>query len=86
MSYSRWSTSCWYTFAHVDGGFMIQDVAHFSDEELKDIDACILKIKSDPKNNYTDQEYEELKIYMKRYLDPDDNENLIDKLLEKVKK
>jgi hypothetical protein len=76
MSYSRWSTSVWYTYPS-DDGFTICGVKHFTNEELKDIDACIQWLKDHPESEdalgnkenmtFTDEEYEELKGYIEKH-------------------
>jgi len=68
MSFSRWSNSCWYTYADVAGGFTICGVLNLSDEEiLNSIDACIEKVKNVTENSYTQEEYQELKEYIQQY-------------------
>jgi len=66
VSFSRWSNSVWYTYADVNGGFTICGEKNFSDDELKDIDACLAFFND---KNYTKTELEELRSYMEEYLD-----------------
>jgi len=79
MSYSRWIGSVWYTFwasspcnKRDDQLFEICSVKCFKYKELKeDIDSCILKLKEHVKESeaeYEDTDYDELKIYMKRFM------------------
>lgn len=80
MSYSRWSHSRWYTFWHVqDSATENRDTAIFSvcgeesftaKELREDADACIDKCES-----CTEEEREELRQYMERFL-ADVNEEL----------
>jgi hypothetical protein len=79
VSYSRWSNSCWYTYADVNGGFTICDEINFSDEDLKDIDKCLEFFKD---SDYTKEEIEELRGYMNDYI----NDRPFMELLEKMNK
>lgn len=75
MSYSRWSSSHWYTFWCVQPGgqqetrnnarFEICSLTNFSAKELRDdMDKCLEKVADlDP-----DGCLDELKLYMKRFL------------------
>lgn len=67
MSYSRWSHSVWYTYADVKGGFTVCDERNFSDEELKDIPACIQWFR-DNRPRYTEEQLSELEEYMCCYV------------------
>jgi hypothetical protein len=75
MSYSRWSTSHWYTYWHAGSGFDRDDqyfdvcgVKVFTYGELKeDIKACLAVIKmEDPSATY--EEMSELMGYMKEFM------------------
>jgi len=75
MAYSRWGNSDWYTFWHVYTGsgvenkynsiFYICTVMSFTADEIrKNIDLCLVLVKEkEPKGDI-----EELRIYMKRFL------------------
>ena len=76
MSYSRWTDSVWYTFWCVSDSdkkeeqlFDICNVATFTYQELKDdMNKCIQHIKEQYPDDYSDLDYEEVKIYIKRFL------------------
>lgn len=98
MSYSRWGSSCWYTFwccsdttKKEDEIFDICGLTSFTYGELttKGLDECIKKIKciltEEGKKlseshtmfvaeKFSDDEYDELKIYMKRFIKDVDKE------------
>lgn len=77
MSYSRWCGSRWYTYwscqnpATENRQTAIFDVDcefKFSSKELReDMDGCI-KVVSDKYGNVSDEEKEELKEYMRRFI------------------
>lgn len=76
MSYSRWSHSEWYTFWHVhprgkvetrdNAIFDICGLMTFTAKELReDLEACLEKVhEKQPNGNI-----EELKLYIKRFLE-----------------
>ena len=73
MSYSRWSNSRWYTYGSRQG-FNIQsfhifgDSFIFTEKELKkDLEGCAKKVQQ--KTKCSNEEKEELKIYMREYLE-----------------
>lgn len=80
MSYSRWSTSYWYTY-WADGGdedtydtakfcicrFMEPDIIFTAQELRNSFDNCVNKVKEiDPEADELD--IEELKVYFHRFL------------------
>jgi hypothetical protein len=75
MSYSRWSTSTWYTFWHACSGhvkdeqyFEICAEHTFTYRQLKDdIEACLKKVQREEKP-YTVEEMEELQGYMMEFI------------------
>lgn len=73
MSYSRWGSSVWYTYADAKGGFTICEERNFTDADLKNIPNCIQwfrdKYKAMGKEVYTEDELQELAGYMQKYLD-----------------
>lgn len=76
MSYSRWSNSRWYTYwladttGRDDSYFVVMGDAGFYAKELRaDMDACLQSIE-----NATPEELEELRGYMKRFLEDVDRE------------
>lgn len=85
MSYSRWSNSTWYTFwcAPLNKNKLIKDlqifevcsVMSFTYKELKEsIDKCVDKIREISLDVYSEDEYNELKQYMKEFISDVDEE------------
>lgn len=81
MSYSRWSSSDWYTYWMVgcgykkeDQGFNIVGLSYFTYKQLvKNIDKCLEKTKVAAKKQYIPEVYEaldfkELKGYMEEFI------------------
>ena len=66
LIYSRWSNSVWYTYPNNTGGFTVCGEKSFTSEEMLNIDKCIDYFRS-YKNNYTETQLEELKTYMEKH-------------------
>ena len=83
MAYSRWIESYWYTYWCVqlddvvetcdNARFCICDVATFSAKELReDIESCLAKAREacvDESIQPLDSEYDDLRSYMKEFLE-----------------
>ena len=86
MAYSRWMGSPWYTFWSCEGPetenrdtavFCVCSVKSFTAKELRDdIDGCIEKVKQvlEEETDYSEEEFDELKGYMKAFLKDVDEE------------
>lgn len=84
MSYSRWGSSCWYTYwlaqekeDYDTATFCICGLTEFTAKQLRnDLNGCIKKVKvMDKKADELD--IDELIIYIKRFLkDVDDQYNI----------
>lgn len=76
MSYSRWSESRWYSFWCASDGahaketevFEICSVARFTYRQLKeDMESCLEKVRK-LDSEASDEEIDELEVYMKLFL------------------